>query len=98
MTLLTILPDPRDLLALEPEDLGSIILEIVPGIIQNGMFNHGGLMAQLFHGVGRPTYPRDYEQPVANALAEALSRLASFALLIQDPHQPGRRVSAHSPR
>ncbi|MGH6678385.1 MAG: hypothetical protein ACREDL_05500, partial [Bradyrhizobium sp.] len=90
MTLLTILPDPKDVLALEPEDLGGIILEIAPGIMQNGMFAHGYLMAQLFDGFGRPTYPANYREPVANALAEALSRLLTFGLLIEDPGQPAR--------
>lgn len=86
-TLLTIFPDPKDLLALEPEDLGGVILEITPSIMQNGMFNLASLTAQLFQGVGM-SYPRGMQRPVTNAIAEALSRLISFGLIFQDPEQP----------
>jgi uncharacterized protein (TIGR02391 family) len=86
-TLLTIFPDPQDLLALEPEDLGGVILEIAPGVMQNGMFNVMSLLAQVSNVVG-PSYPPGMRRPVTNALAEALSRLVSFGLLIEDPEQP----------
>ncbi len=86
-TLLTLFPDPKDLLALEPEDLGGVILEIAPGVTQNGMFNLNSLTAQLFQVVGTP-YPHGMQRPVINAIAEALSRLVSFGLLFQDPDQP----------
>lgn len=86
-TLLQIFPDPKDLLALEPEDLGGIILEIAPGVIQNGMFNIASLLAQLFRVVGS-SYPNGVQRPVTNALAEAISRLVNLGLLLEDPEQP----------
>ncbi len=86
-TLLTIFPDPKDLLALEPEDLGGVIMEIAPGVMQNGMFNLISLTAQLLQVVGT-AYPHGVQRPVTNAIAEALSRLVSFGLIFQDPDQP----------
>jgi hypothetical protein len=87
-TLLTIFPDPNDLLALEPEDLGDVILELAPGIMQNGMFNAGALYTQFFPTLGSPRYTHNLQTSVRNALAEAISRLVSLGLLFQDPEQP----------
>jgi len=42
-TLLTLFPNPEDLLSLEPEDLGGVILELAPGVMQNGMFTLSAL-------------------------------------------------------
>ncbi len=50
-TLLSIFPNPDDLLSLPPEELGGVILEIAPGVMQNGMFNMAGLLAQLFPSI-----------------------------------------------
>jgi hypothetical protein len=52
-TLLSVFPNPEELLALEPEELGGVILEIAPGVIQNGMFGIHSLLAQLFQLVGK---------------------------------------------
>lgn len=87
-TLLTVFPDPADLLALEPEDLGDVILEIAPGVMQSGMFNVEGLAAQLFRLTG-PSYPAGLQRPVRIAIVEALSRLVSLGLLVRDPEQIG---------
>ena len=88
-TLLSVFPNPNpdDLLALEPEDLAGILLEVVPGVMQNAMFNLNGLEAQLFHMTGS-TYPVGVRRPVQLALAEALSWLVSQGLLLVDPNQP----------
>jgi hypothetical protein len=48
-TLLSVFPNPNDLIAIDPEDLAGILLEIIPGIMQNSKFNLNGLEAQLFH-------------------------------------------------
>jgi hypothetical protein len=85
--LLEMFPNPDDLLGLEPEELGDAILEIAPHITQNGMFNLDSLRAQFFQSIGQ-SYPFDMMRPVANALAEALSRLVSLGLLFEDPEQP----------
>jgi hypothetical protein len=38
-SLLSLFPTPKDLLALMPEDLGGVIIEVVPPLIQNDMFH-----------------------------------------------------------
>jgi hypothetical protein len=54
-TLLTIFPNPDDLLALEPEDLAGVLLEVVPGVMQNGHFGIQDLLAQLFRSFEKRT-------------------------------------------
>src|SRR5882724_4089698 len=83
-TLLAAFPNPKDLLALEPEELGGVILELA-----SGMFNINGLLDPLF---GRPgqSYPSDSHRPVELAVAEALSWLVSQGLIMRDPGQPAK--------
>lgn len=88
-TLLSIFPTPNDLLALESEELGGVILEIAPSVIQNGMFTHEVLARQLFQTSGL-TYPIGVRQSVELAIAEALSWLVSQGLLVLDPNQPAK--------
>jgi hypothetical protein len=85
-TLLSILPKPEDLLALPPEELGGVIHEIAPGIMQNGMFNTAGLLAQLFSPIGN-SYPAGVHEQVRLAIAEALSWLTNQGLVMLDPDQ-----------
>ena len=86
-SLFTIFPNHQDLLSLELEELGGVLLEIVPGVMQNGMFNTGSLMAPLFPTIGAG-YPPGLQSPVRIAIAEALSWLIGQGLLILDPDQP----------
>jgi hypothetical protein len=86
-TLLSIFPKPEDLLALQPEDLAGVIHEIVPGVMQNGMFNTGALLAQLFSPIGN-RYPPGVHEQVRLAIAEALSWLTNQGLVMLDPDQP----------
>jgi len=86
-TLLSVFPAPKDLLALTPEDLGGVILEIAPGVIQNGMFNTEGLLAQLYQPFAQ-SYPQGTNHAVTLALAEALSWLVTQGLIIHAPRQP----------
>jgi hypothetical protein len=88
-TLISIFPNPNDLLAVEPEELGGVILEIAPGVIQNGMFNIHSLSAPLFPAVGN-SYPQGMHRSVTLALAEALSWLVTEGLLVIDPDQPAQ--------
>jgi uncharacterized protein (TIGR02391 family) len=83
-TLLAVFPNSKDLLALEPEELGGVVLEVA-----SEMFNINGLLDPLF---GRPgsSYPSDSHRPVELALAEALSWLVSQGLIIRDPGQPAQ--------
>ena len=86
-TLLSTFPNPDDLLSLPPEELGGVILEIALGVIQNGMFNMAGLLAQLFPPIGNG-YPVGLRSDVRLAVAEALSWLTNQGLVILDPNQP----------
>jgi hypothetical protein len=86
-TLLSLFPKPEDLLALTPEDLGGVIIELMPPLLQNGMFNPAALNASLFQIVG-PSYPSGSTRAVELVIAEALSWLVTQGLLIPDPGQP----------
>lgn len=86
-TLLSIFPDRKDLLALEAEELGGVLLEVVPGVMQNGMFTFETLRAPLYPPSGGG-YPPEHRRPVTIAIAEALSWLTNQGLLMLDPEQP----------
>jgi hypothetical protein len=47
-SLLSLFTKPQDLLALTPEDVGGAIIEVVPPLIQNGMFNIHSLVNSLY--------------------------------------------------
>lgn len=87
MTLHSLFPRPDDLLALTPEDLGGVIIEIMPPLLQNGMFNPAALLAQLYQPVQSP-YPVGSMRAVQIAIGEAVSWLVTEGLLIPDPGQP----------
>jgi hypothetical protein len=86
-TLLSLFPDPNDLLSREPEELGGAVLEVAPGVMQNGMFNIPGLLAPLFPPT-RNGYPVGLQNEVRLAVAEALSWLVNQGLVMLDPDQP----------
>ena len=86
-SLLSLFPKHQDLLALTPEDLGGVIIEIVPPLIQNGIFHIQYLSNSLYNNVG-PNYPADSKRPVIIALAEALSWLTTQGLIVSEPDQP----------
>ena len=86
-TLLEIFPDPTDLLALEPEDLGDLLMEIAPTVAQSAGFRLESFCAPLFLST-EPSYPSEVRSRVAQAVAEAFSRLVTFGLLIETPEQP----------
>jgi hypothetical protein len=44
VTLLSLFPKPEDVLALTPEDFGGVIIELIPPLLQNGMFNPATLL------------------------------------------------------
>ena len=85
--LLTLFPQPQDLLALTPGDLGGAIIEAVPPLIQNGMFNIDSLLNPLYQIVGA-SFPSATQGPVRLAFAEALSWLTTQGLIVIDPGQP----------
>jgi len=76
-------------MVLEPEELEGILLEIMPSVMQNNMFNIALLLTGLFSPVGT-AYPHSVHRPVTLALAEAVSWLVTQGLLLQDPEQPAQ--------
>jgi hypothetical protein len=86
-TLPSLFPNPDDLLSVQPEDLGGAILEIAPGVMQNGMFNTASLLAQLFPQIGTG-YPPGLHEQIRLAIAEALSWLMNRGLVMLGPDQP----------
>src|SRR2546425_756727 len=85
-TLLSIFPKPNDLLALEPEELGGVILELAPDVSQNAGFTIQAFRDQLFKPTG-DGYPSQIMSPVIRTIAEALSWLVSQGLIIHNPEQ-----------
>jgi Protein of unknown function (Hypoth_ymh) len=82
-TLISLFPKPEDVLALTPEELGGVIIELMPPLLQNGMFNLAALLAQA-----GPSYPPGSRRTVELAAAEAISWLVTEGLLVPDPGQP----------
>ncbi|HUC61612.1 MAG TPA: TIGR02391 family protein [Alphaproteobacteria bacterium] len=85
-TLASLFPNPDDLVALEPEDLGAVLLEVIPALLQNDMVSFGGIIMPLYPPYG--PYPPGSHRPVRIALAEAISWLISQGLIARDPEQP----------
>lgn len=90
-TLLEIFPDARQLLALEPEELAGVLIEILPGVSQSAGFMIDSLTAQVFpphpHLQGRG-YGHGISEEVVLAFAEALSWLETQGLIVRNPTQP----------
>ena len=86
-SLLTIFPNSDDLLRLHAEELGGILMEVIPGVLQNDMFNIDSLDASLFQVAGQGYQPMLRRQ-VRVVLAEALAWLSNQGLLLRDPDQP----------
>lgn len=93
LNLLSIFPKSDSLLATTPEDLGGIIIELMPSLLQGGRFNPNTLMDQIYPAYG-PSYHIDSRPAVLLAICEAISWLTTEGLLISDPTQsyPGLYV------
>jgi hypothetical protein len=89
-TLLDIFPTPGALLALAPEELAGVLLEVAPNVLQNGIFGEWDLLASLYPPNPNFGYPQGSRRAVTLATAEALSWLIAQGLLIVDPDQTGR--------
>jgi hypothetical protein len=87
VTLLSLFPKPEDVLALTPEDLGGVIIELMPPLLQNGLFSPASLVAQVYQPVHSP-YAVGSMRAVQIAVAEAISWLVTEGLLVSDPGQP----------
>jgi hypothetical protein len=88
VTLISLFPKPDDVLALTPEDFGGVIIELMPSLLQNGMFNPAALLAQVYQLVGA-SYPPGSKRAVELAVAEAISWLVTEGLPfpIPDSHR-----------
>src|SRR5215475_5370708 len=86
-TILSLFPKPDDLLALPPKDLGGVIIEVMPPLLQNGLFNPASIIASLFQIVG-PSYPSGSKRAAELVIAEAIAWLVTQGLLVPDPGQP----------
>ena len=82
----SIFPNANDLLALEPEELGGVLLELIPGVLQNEIFGVGDLAEPPFR-LPVDGYPSHLQRPVYLAIAEAVGWLLSQGLILRDPFQ-----------
>jgi uncharacterized protein (TIGR02391 family) len=87
--MIDILGTPDELLALEPEDLAAVLLEIAPSISQSAGFAAQDVMARLYPSApSMPGYPHNSRTAVELAVAEALSWLETSGLIVRNPSQP----------
>ena len=82
-----LIPDPEQLLALEPEELAGVLLEYLNSLAP-------GEQSQLNqHNVGTPhtvqEYPREYQHRVSEAIMEAWVWLEREGLLAPKPGESG---------
>ncbi len=82
-----IFPDVKDLLALEPEELAGILIELIPGVSQQAGFLLEDFTTPLFPPQGG-LYPPAAQERIAVAIAEALSWLQTQGLIVRNPGQP----------
>ena len=87
-TLTDAFPDAKTLLALEPEELGDVILELIHGDAgtNRAMFSMPGIMETVNNRM-TPEWPQGARPLVVQAVAEALARLEHAGLIIADPTQ-----------
>jgi hypothetical protein len=86
-TLLEIFPEPRELLALEPEELAGLVIELVPGISQWAGFRLDDLTAPVLRRSNG--YPQgNISLEVVLALGEALWWLENQGIIMRNPTQP----------
>jgi len=82
-----IFPDPKDLFALEPEELAGILVELIPSVSQQAGFLIENFMTPMFPVQGGG-YPPAAQGQVAVALAEAFSWLQTQGIIVRNPNQP----------
>lgn len=88
-SLVEIFPGPAELLQLEPEQLAGVLMEVIPDLSQNGMFQWRNFMGQVFDQIGRPWDHSQYSL-VGLAIVEALDWLRVQGLIMSDPEQSGQ--------
>jgi hypothetical protein len=94
-TLLSLFPKLEDVLGLTPEDLVGVIIELMPPLLQNGLFNPVALLGQVYQPVG-PSYPPGSRRTIELAVAEAISWLVTEGIRVPDPGQPSPGFQARA--
>ena len=83
---LSLFPKVEDVLSLDVEELGGVVFEIMPPLLQSEIVHVRALSGSAFPPVG-PGYPQNYYTQFENAVAEAISWLETQGLIVQDPGQ-----------
>lgn len=81
-------PEASEMLRLEPEELGGILLEIIPQVSQNALFSVQSFTPDTFPNSPPPSW-QNRRRHVRLALAEAMGWLTSQGLIMRDPEQSG---------
>lgn len=81
-------PQASDMFRLEPEELGAILLEIIPQVSQHDLFGVGSFTPETFPNSPPPSWQHG-RRHVSLAIAEAMSWLTSQGLIMRDPDQSG---------
>jgi uncharacterized protein (TIGR02391 family) len=89
-SIVSLVPNVSDFLALDVEDLGGVVFEALPLLLQNGMAHVQAIATSPFPQLG-PSYPHGTREAVGNVIAEALVWLEVQGLVFQAPdqHSPG---------
>lgn len=83
-----VFPQASDMLSLEPEELGAVLLGIIPQVSQHGLFSSQSFTPETFPNAPSPSW-QHARRNVKLAIAEAMSWLRSQGLIVQDPDQSG---------
>jgi hypothetical protein len=81
-------PQVSDILRLEQEELGAILLEIIPQVSQQGLFSVHSFTPESFPN-GPPSSWQQARRQIKLAVAEAMGWLTSQGLIMRDPDQSG---------
>jgi uncharacterized protein (TIGR02391 family) len=95
-----LVPDVNALLAMDPEELGVLLLQLFEDRLDNrGQVHLGNFEAELFPAQGT-TYPRGLREDVSDAVREAFAWLEGQALLIpaDTHHQEWKKISRRARR
>src|SRR5438445_10930613 len=92
-----VIPDVQMLLALGPEELGAKMLFLLRNR-SDAMFHPGNLQNELWNGFHQPRYPREYENEVGLALAEAWAWLQAQGLVVPAADTNGQNGWRHLSR
>ena len=87
-SLIEVFPDAKTLLALQPEEVGDAILEMINDRIyfNDGRFTLIGILS-VMNERNSPEWPQSSRAQVTQAVAEALAWLEHAGLAIEDPTQ-----------